>query len=102
LLPAGFCSCAIGAAHASTGNPRFDAAWKRPRKYLFATLAAAMISVVLPMNFQAQLRTVILRAQRSALLLAAPSLAHPAFHRNHAPFMPAAAIARVIPIIRSG
>jgi hypothetical protein len=100
-LPAGFFS-AIHAEHAPPAYPLSDAALKRPAKFSFATLAAAMISVVLRMNFQSQLRPAILRAQRSTRSLAMSSLSDPACHRNHAPFMPAAAIARINPIIRSG
>jgi len=57
-----------------------DAALRRPAIFLFATLAAAVISVVLPMKFQT----------------------HPGSSIFRAPSAPAAAIARIIPIISSG
>jgi hypothetical protein len=54
------------------------------------------------MNFQLQLRPAMFCEQRRARSLVMPSLSYPAFHRNRAPFVPAAAITRIIPIIRSG
>jgi hypothetical protein len=87
-----FCSCDTG----------IDAALKRPFIFLFATLAAAVISVVLPMNAPQPCRPSNLREQRSARLLALQSLACPAAHRNHAPFVPAAGIPIIISIISSG
>jgi hypothetical protein len=79
-----------------------DAALRRPRIFSFATLAAAVISVVLPMNSLQKRRLSILCEERSSRALALPSLVHPAFHRNHAPFVPAARIPRIISLIRSG
>jgi hypothetical protein len=80
----------------------FGTGWKRARKFSFATLAAAVISVVLPMNIQIQRRPLMFREARGARLCASPSLLHAAFRQMHAHFAPAAIIARIIPIIRSG
>jgi hypothetical protein len=80
-----------------------DAALKRAPIFLFATLAAAVISVVLLMNSRRQLRPSIFSEQRSTRSFASPSsLVRPAFHRSHAPFVPAARIPRIISIINSG
>jgi hypothetical protein len=54
---------------------------KRAHIFLFATLAAAVISVVLPMNLPPQ---------------------RPSSHRSDAPFVPAAGIPQIISIISSG
>jgi hypothetical protein len=74
---------------------------KRPFIFLFATLAAAVISVVLPMNSPQPRRPSILRELRNARLLAL-SLVRLAFHRSDASFVPAAGIPRIISIISSG
>jgi hypothetical protein len=54
------------------------------------------------MNFQRQLRSALLGAERNSRALAMPSLSYPAFQRDQARLIPAAAVARIIPIIRSG
>jgi hypothetical protein len=101
-LPAGFCFLAQRHKARSPHDPRFAAIGRRPAKFSFARLAAAMISVVLPMNFQSQPEPARRRTPGSTRSLALPSLSYPAFQRNHAPFMAATALARIIPIIRSG
>jgi hypothetical protein len=96
-----FYSCGPCAAPKPPCNFTFDAALKPPRIFLFATLAAAVISVVLPMNSQPERRPSILPEQRSTRA-ALESLARPTFHRSHVPFVPAAGIPRIISIISSG
>jgi hypothetical protein len=83
--------------------PGIDAALKRALIFLFATLSAAVISVVLPMNSPQPRRPSILREPRNASVLASPlSLVRPAFQRSDAPFVPAAGIPQIISIISSG
>jgi hypothetical protein len=91
-LPAVFC----------LGSAAVDAALKRARIFSFAMLAAAVISVVLRMSFLQQRRLSIFREKRGSRVPALPSLAHPAFRRNDAPFVLAARIPLIISIIRSG
>jgi hypothetical protein len=79
-----------------------DAALKRARNFLIAWLAAAVISVVLPMNSPQPRRPSNLCEKQRSALISPSSLVRPAFHRNRVPFVPAAGIPKIISIISSG
>ena len=79
-----------------------DDGLKASAKFSFATPARAVISVVVAMHFEQQLRPATLRSRRTWPSLAWFPMLHPALERHCMPFLSAANIARIIPIIGSG